>query len=86
MHSQAPDLGSWHKYLAIYDFVDLFSKSGQFHLHFIYPLPGVHQLMIQDDISLFLVLLIELQIEIQYNNILKWALRFVSTEPHLMVI
>ena len=33
------------------------------------PLPGVHQLRTQDDISLFLVLLVELQIEIQYNTI-----------------
>ena len=32
------------------------------------PLPGVHHLMTQDDTSLFLVLLVELQIEIQYNN------------------
>ena len=47
MHSQALDLGSWSKYLAIRNyFVDLFSKSGQFHLH---------------------------------HNILKCALRFVST-------
>ena len=33
------------------------------------PLLGVHQLRTQDDISLFLVLLVELQIEIQYNTI-----------------
>ena len=32
------------------------------------PLPGVHQLRTQDDTSLFLVLLVELQIEIQYNT------------------
>ena len=33
------------------------------------PLLGVYQLRTQDDISLFLVLLVELQIEIQYNTI-----------------
>ena len=35
------------------------------------PLPGVHHLMTQDDTSLFLVLLVELQIEIQYNTIIN---------------
>ena len=34
------------------------------------PLLGVHQLRTQDDISLFLVLLVELLIEMQYNTIL----------------
>ena len=34
------------------------------------PLPGVHQLRTQDDISVFFVLLVELQqFEIQYNTI-----------------
>ena len=38
------------------------------------PLPGVHHLMTQDDTSLFLVLLVELQIEIQYNTIhRRWS-------------
>ena len=32
------------------------------------PLPGVRHLMTQDDISLFLVLLVESQIEIQIQN------------------
>ena len=32
------------------------------------PLPGVHHLMTQDDTSLFLALLVELQIEIQVNR------------------
>ena len=35
------------------------------------PLSGVHQLRTQDHISLFLVLLVELQIKIQYNTILE---------------
>ena len=38
------------------------------------PLPGVHHLMTQYDISLFLVLLVELQIEIQYNAIISFKI------------
>ena len=39
------------------------------HKKMLEPLPGVHQLMTQDDTSVFLVLYVELQIEIQYNTI-----------------